>query len=529
MSAAHGAASASPASFDVVNPRDGSVLETLPMTPAAELPGLVAAAREASRAWATLSMKERVRRLRRIKDAFVNAGPELAKLLMAEGGKSEVEALTSEIVPSCDLFDYWTKAAPKFLAREPVSINPVNFPGKRGYIDYEPRGVIALITPWNYPCSIPLRALVPGLLAGNAFVWKPSEQSPLIARALHQIFAAELPPNLITVVSGDARTGDALLDADIDAVSFTGSSAVGRQIAAKCSPRLIPVSLELGGKNAAIVLEDADLERASAGISWAAYANAGQNCAAMSRVYVVKSVAAEFERQLRARTAAIRTGADGRELFDVGPVSAQRHLDRVARHVDEAKAAGTEVLAGGEREGTKGFFFQPTLLRAPAEGLAVSREETFGPVLSLHVVEDESEAVRRANEGEYGLHASLWTRDLARGERLAKALEVGAVSVNNTSFLPVLPNAPWAGRKASGMGATNSHRALSEMVKTRFVLVDRTVGGEPWWFPHDAGFTALGRAFLGMMSSSIGRKLQAIAVILPGLGRRKAQLKAPVR
>lgn len=529
MSAALGAVSASPATFDVLDPRDGSVLETVPVTPASELPGLVAAGREASRAWATLSMKERVARLRRIKNAFIEAGPALAKQLMAEGGKSEVEALTSEIVPSCDLFDYWCKAAPKFLAREPVAINPINFPGKRGYIDYEPRGVVALITPWNYPCSIPLRALVPGLLAGNAFVWKPSEQSPLIARALQKLFAAELPPDLVQIVYGDGHTGDALLDADVDYVSFTGSSAVGRKIAAKCSPRLIPVSLELGGKNAAIVLEDADLQRASAGVAWAAYANAGQNCAAMSRCYVVKAVAPEFERQLRARIAGITTGADGRELFDVGPVSAPKHLERVQRHVDEAKAAGTEVLEGGAREGTKGFYFQPTLLRAPEGRLAVAREETFGPVLSLHVVEDESEAVRRANEGDYGLHASIWTRSHARGERLAKALEVGAVTVNNTSFVPVLPNAPWAGRKSSGMGATNSHRALADMVKTRFVLVDRSAGGEPWWFPHDAAFTALGRAFLGMMHSSIARKLKAILVILPGLGKRKSQLAVPVK
>lgn len=529
MSAALEPARRPSVTFDVLDPRDGSVVETLPATDPAELSDLVARAREASKAWATLAMKERVRRVRRIRDAFIEAERELVEILRKEDGKSEAEILTSELVPSVDNFDYWCKATPKFLKREPTPINPVNFPGKRGYIDYEPRGVVALITPWNYPCSIPIRTLVPALLAGNAVVWKPSEQSPLVAKVLHRIFAAELPPDLVQLVLGDGRIGAALVDGDIDLVSFTGSSAVGRKIAARTAPRLIPASLELGGKNAAIVLEDADLDRASAGIVWAAYANGGQNCAAMSRVYVVRSVADAFEQRVRARLARVTTGADGRASYDVGPLTAARHLERVERHVDEARAAGVEVLAGGQRPSEKGYWYEPTLLRAPGPDLAVSKEETFGPVLSLHVVEDESEAVLRANDSDYGLTASVWTTNVTRGERIAKALEVGTVTINNSSFTPVLPNAPWSGRKASGLGATNSHRALADMVKTRFVLVDRSVGGELWWFPHDEGFVPLARAFLGMVHRSLSRKLKALATVLPGLGKRKKQVGEVVR
>lgn len=525
------AAAATPPAPDVIevrSPRDGSLIATVPKTRVEEVAALVEAAREAGRAWSTLAMKERVRRLRNIRHRWLDRGLELAQVLMEEGGKSEAEALTSEVVPSIDLLDYWLKAAPEFLAREPVKLNPLNFPGKKGWIDYEPLGVIALVTPWNYPSSIPLRVIVPALLAGNAVVWKPSEFAPLAGKLVHEIFAPDLPPNLLTLVQGDGAVGEALVDAAVDGVSFTGSVATGRRIAKRTAERLIPVSLELGGKNAAIVLEDADLDRASAGIVWGAFANAGQNCAAVARAYVVKSVAEGFEKRVRARLEALRSGPQAGELFDVGPLINDRQLARVTAQVKEAKDAGTELLSGGERLGDQGQWYAPTVLRAPGGDLAIMREETFGPAFSLTVVADEEEAVRLANDSEYGLCASIWTRDLERGERLAKALDVGSVTVNNTSFTPAIPNAPWSGRRSSGHGTTNSHRALGELVKTRFVLVDRSVGGELWWFPHDESLRTIARALLGFLHRSLARKLRALPVVLGKMPARQKMLKKPV-
>jgi acyl-CoA reductase-like NAD-dependent aldehyde dehydrogenase len=510
------------------SPRDGRVLAEVEVTPPAALPALVATARKAGKAWAATPMRDRVRALRRIRDRWLAQGPSLARVLMDEGGKSEAEALMSEVVPSVDLFDYWTKAAPEFLAREPVPLSPVNFPGKRGFIEYEPCGVVGLVTPWNYPSSIPVRALVPALLAGNAVVWKPSEHSMLTGRAVYDVFAAELPPGLLVLVQGDGSVGEALVDADVDMVSFTGSAAVGRRIAARTAERLIPVSLELGGKNAALVLDDADLDRASAGVVWGAFANAGQNCAAVSRCYVQRGVAAEFERRVQARLALVKTGETGGELFDVGPVINERQLARMEGHVAGARAAGVEALGGAGKLEAEGHWFAPTVLRSPGKELAVSQEETFGPVLSLHVVDTEDEAVRLANEGDFGLSASVWTKSLKRGEAVAMRLDVGTVTVNNTSFTPVIPNAPWSGRRSSGHGATNSHRALAEMVKPKFVLLDASKGGELWWFPHDAGLRDLARALLGFLDRNLLRKLRALPSVIRLMPARQRRLKRPV-
>lgn len=516
------------APIEVRSPRDGSLLASVPRTPVDLLPTLVARAREAQAAWYALSMKERINRMRSIRHRWLDRADDLSAALQSECGKSEAEALMSEVVPSVDLFEYWLKAVPEFLEREPVSLNPINFPGKKGYIEYEPRGVMAVITPWNYPASIPLRALVPSLLAGNAVVWKPSEYALLTSQVIYEIFAPDLPPGLLQFVVGDGTAGGRLVESDIDCVSFVGSVATGKRIAAKAAERLIPVSLELGGKNAAIVLDDADLDRASAGVVWGAFANAGQNCAAVSRTFVMRSVAVEFENRVRARVKQLKYGPDAGPNVDVGPLINERQLTQVQKHVGEALASSTPLWTGGQRIGDKGNWFEPTVVFSPGDELAMTKQETFGPVLAVTIVDSEQEAVRLANDTDYGLSASIWTQDLRRGERLAKALDVGTVTVNNTSFTPVIPNAPWSGRKMSGHGATNSHRALGEMVQPRFVLLDKNKGGELWWFPHDESIVQIGRALLGFLHRSLGRKLAALPVILKLLPKRTKALRKPV-
>lgn len=525
------AATADTPKSDVItvrSPRDGSLIAEVPKTPVSEVAALADRAREAQSEWAALPVAERVQRMKNIRNRWADRGLELAQLLMKEGGKSEAEALTSEVLPSLNLFDYWCKAVPGFLAREKVALDPLNFPKKRGFVDYEPLGLIALVTPWNYPSSIPLRALVPALLAGNAVLWKPSEFAPLTGKMVHEIFAPDLPAGLVALVQGDAAQGEAVIDARIDGVSFTGSAATGRSIAKRTAERLIPVSLELGGKNAAIVLDDADLDRASAGVVWGALANGGQNCAAVSRVYVLKGAAAEFEKRVRARLSKVKSGPDAGEFFDVPPLISARQMERVAAQVDEAKGAGVEALAPGGRQGEAGNWYAPAAFKQPGDALSIVREETFGPAFTVTVVDDEAEAVRRANEGEYGLSASVWTRDLQRGERVAKRLDVGTVTVNNTSFTPVITNAPWSGRRSSGHGTTNSHRALFEMVKPRFILLDWNKGSEFWWFPHDESLVTLARGLLRFLTAGFSNKLAGLPAALKLLPARIKAISGPV-
>lgn len=397
MTASAIAVTESTRTWDVRCPRDGQVVATVPFTPVEALPEIIAKARAAQEGWVALSMKERVKRLAKIRDRWLDSATALSGALQKEGGKSEVEALMSEVVPTVDLFNYWLKSAPQFLAREPVLLNPLNFPGKRGYIEYEPRGVVALITPWNYPASIPPRTLVPALLAGNAVVWKPSEYGALVGQIIADIFAPDLPPGLLGLVQGDGLIGSALVDCDVNLVSFTGSVATGRKIAVKAAERFLPTALELGGKNAAIVLDDADLDRASAGIVWGAFANGGQNCAAVSRVYVQKSVAPELEKRIRARVAQLCVGPDAGAIYDVGPLINDRQLAKVTGQLDEAKSASTKLWSGGDRSGDRGYWIAPTILEAPDAKLAIANEETFGPAVSIRVVEDEFEAVKLTN------------------------------------------------------------------------------------------------------------------------------------
>jgi acyl-CoA reductase-like NAD-dependent aldehyde dehydrogenase len=338
---------------------------------------------------------------------------------------------------------------------------------------------------------------VPALLAGNAVVFKPSEVSPRAGKLVCDLFDGLIPKGLLGLVQGGGDAGAALCAAAVDIVVFTGSVAAGRKVAHACAERLVPCSLELGGKDAAIVLADANLERAAHGVVWGAMSNAGQNCAAIERVYVVKSVAEKFSSRVAEITKSLRFGED------IGPLATEVQRSLVASHVDGAKSStGAKVLAGGNKLDT-GYGFEPTVIHVETDDTALMRDETFGPVLPIRVVDSEDEAVERANDSKYGLTASVWTKDVERGRAIATRLRAGVVTINNHAFTGALPQAPWSGHGDSGYGITNSPLALDALTRPRFILVDRSRGArELWWYPYTPALRTIAVSFAKLRSKS---------------------------
>jgi len=499
------------------SPADGTALTPVPVTDIDTLRDVVARCRAAQARHGARSVEDRATLLRRFADALLRRGEETVRVLMNECGKLEQEARLVEVLPTADLAAYWCEEGPALLSSIAPELDPISYPGKRATIERAPRGVIALITPWNFPVAIPLRTIFPALLAGDGVVMKPSEYSPrcaeLIAAAAREVFGEDL----LIVVQGGGDLGAALIAADVDAVVFTGSVATGKKVAHAAAEACVPVSLELGGKDAAIVLDDADLERTARGLVWAAFANAGQNCAAVERVYATPGIASKLEESIVAVTKELVLGRD------VGPMTTLAQLQLVTRHVDEAVAAGARVLVGGARADRAGLWYPPTVLVDVPADAAVLHDETFGPVLPIVRVDNEEAAIIAANASRFGLTGSVWTRDLERGERVARRLRTGVATVNNHAFTGAVPSLPWSGVGESGYGVTNSAHALDLLSRPRAILVDASrAKREMWWHPYTPALSAIARSMTSLRTGGvgIGVKLRAVGALLGGFLKR---------
>jgi succinate-semialdehyde dehydrogenase/glutarate-semialdehyde dehydrogenase len=391
--------------------------------------------------------------------------------------------MTSEVFPVANLMDYFARNAQKHLREERFSLSV--FRNKRSRVGYQPLGVVGIISPWNYPFSIPMGGVVMGLMAGNAVLLKPSEQTQMVGLKIAELFcAAGLPEGVLRVLTGDGATGRALVQAGIDKIVFTGSVATGRQIAQAAAARLIPCVLELGGKDAMIVCADAPFERAVNGALWGAFTNCGQACASVERLYVVEAIADRFIAALVEKTRRLRVGADGNR--EIGPLNNPRQLQIVVEHVNDALANGARVLVGGKRlDGLTGCFYEPTILVNVTSSMRVVREETFGPVLPVTVVKDEAEAIREANNSSFGLLASVWTKDAKRGQQIAEQVEAGTVLINDVMYTHAAAETPWFGVKESGLGVAHSKHGLREFARLKHINWDLLpLHTNLWWFPY---------------------------------------------
>ncbi|TVP76620.1 MAG: aldehyde dehydrogenase family protein [Gemmatimonadales bacterium] len=493
----------------VSRPFDRARVGEVPVDDAPEVEAAVQTAREAQLGWGGLEPRQRVRHLAALRREIARWTDDIVDRIVAETGKPDDEALVEVFM--VQRFLRWTERhAPAILADRRVPTGWM--PRRRARIWREPLGVVGVISPWNYPFILSMEPVAAALACGNAAVLKPSEHTPFTGALVRELAEdAGLPSGLVQVVQGRAATGRALVQAGLDHLHFTGGPDTARAILADAAPLLLPTSLELGGKDPALVLADANLERAARGIAFGALSNAGQTCLATERVYVEERVHERFLRILVRVVSELRVGSGGD--IDVGPMTLDSQLEHVERQVNDAVGRGARVLCGGERIDPASNVFLPTVLADVPDSAQILREETFGPVIPVVSVADVDEAIRRANAHPMGLFASIWTGNVARGRRLARALDCGGVSINDTLSHWGAVALPFGGRGESGASRLRGEEGLHTLSRSKAVL-ERRGGGrsEPWWFPYGPRSRRFLRAGLGLETYGGIRGLMAALV-----------------
>jgi acyl-CoA reductase-like NAD-dependent aldehyde dehydrogenase len=478
----------------VENPATGEFVASVPRIAPADVAALVARARAAQPAWEALGFDGRGEILRRAQKWVVENSDRIARTIVSETGKTYDDALIAEIGYVASAFGFWAKHAPRFLGDEKVRASSPFLVGRRLVVRYRPLGVIGVIGPWNYPLTNSFGDCIPALAAGNSAVLKPSQSTPLTSLLMAEgLRESGLPEDVYLVAAGDGAAGEALID-EVDMIMFTGSTATGKRVLERAARTLTPVSLELGGKDPMIVLADADVERAANSAVYASMQNGGQTCVSIERVYVEAPIYDDFVDRVARKVSALRQGVpDGPGSVDVGAMTFAPQLDVVSRHVEEARAAGARVLVGGRASHQQGGrFYAPTVLADVDHSMSCMTEETFGPTVAIMRVSDADEAVRLANDSPYGLAASVFGKDVARAEQVARRIEAGAACVNDAQLNYFALELPMGGWKESGMGSRHGAPGMRKYCRQQSLLITRLAPKrEIHMFPYRARTTKL--------------------------------------
>jgi acyl-CoA reductase-like NAD-dependent aldehyde dehydrogenase len=462
------------AEIPVINPGTGEQIGTVPDLNAAAVAELAKRGRAAQIGWDAYGFEGRAAVLRRMQKWLMDNADRVTETIVSETGKTYEDARLAEIAYGGAAFGFWAKNAEKYLEDERVSSAAVAVKGKKLILRHRPLGLIGVIGPWNYPLINSFGDCIPALAAGNSVILKPSEVTPLTSMLLAEgLRESGLPADVLQIATGRGETGAALIE-QVDMIMFTGSTRTGRKVAEAAARRLIPASLELGGKDPMVVLRDADIERAANTAVWGAMMNAGQTCISIERAYVEAPVYDEFVAKVSEKVRALRQGRSGAPgSVDVGAVTFPPQLDVIEDHVGDAVAKGARVLVGGKRsgEGSGGDFFEPTVLVDVDHTMKCMTEETFGPTLPIMKVRDEEEAVRLANDSPYGLLLVVFGRDTAHAESVARRLDTGAVCVNDAIVNYFAMELPMGGAKASGLGSRHGAGGIRKYSSPQAILV----------------------------------------------------------
>jgi acyl-CoA reductase-like NAD-dependent aldehyde dehydrogenase len=476
-------------SIVVENPATGQRIATLPAAADSDVAGMVARARAAQTGWQAMGFDGRAKVLRRAQKWVLDNSERFLDTVVAETGKTREDAALAELGYAASAFGFWAKNGPKYLADEKIRPSSPFLLGRKVFVRYEAIGVVGVIGPWNYPFTNGVGDAIPALIAGNAVVHKPSSVTPMTALMMEDgLRECGLPADVFQVLVGRGPIGSTLID-HVDMVMFTGSTETGKQVMERASRTLTPVSLELGGKDPMIVLADADLERAAnAAVFWSMQ-NGGQTCISVERVYVEEPIYEDFVAMVGERTRALRQGVPGGfGSVDVGSFINPPQIDTVEAHVDDAVAKGARVLAGGHRVNGDGTFFEPTVLVDVDHTMQCMTEETFGPTLPVMKVRDADEAVKLANDSPYGLQASVYTKDLAKGEAVARRIQAGAVVVNDSNANYLALEAPMGGWKQSGLGVRHGSEGIRKYCRRQTIVLTRfAMKKDLYFFPYGAG------------------------------------------
>jgi acyl-CoA reductase-like NAD-dependent aldehyde dehydrogenase len=474
------------AGLESLSPIDGSRIGAVPTITPEQVQAVVDDVAEVQPFWAQLPPADRARYMRRTAQVIIDSLDELTALLTREQGKPINESYVMELLPTIDALHWIAKEGPEILDDEKISL-PLFVKQKSARFAYEPLGVVGVIAPWNYPWSIPFGEVAIALMAGNGVVLKPASLTPLIGQKIQEVFErAGVPEGLVRTVHGGGAVGQALVESSAAKIFFTGSVEVGRRVGVACAERMKGSVLELGGKDAMIVCADANLPNAISGCLWGGFANAGQTCSGIERVYVMREVADRFVEGVVAGARALRVGDPMDPRTEIGPMVSREQFELVKELVDDAVAAGATLHCGGPGEND---YYHPAVLTGVTQDMRIMREEIFGPVIPIITVDSEDEAIELANDSEFGLGASVWTLDRHRGERMARRLESGMAWINDHMYSHGACSCSWGGVKDSGLGRSHSKFGFYECVNIKLLTWEPSRTRNFWWHPYDSSLT----------------------------------------